>query len=100
MEASEITESIQHEEQESKEASEDDLKYIDWISKLPKSDEKRVISFGLYGNNFKYTNGAIENAKLAKVYFPGWTCRYYVTSDVAGEIKAELVSQGTYSFLP
>ncbi len=86
--------SIKHEEDELKEAAEDDLKYIDYISKLPTSSEKRYISFGLYGNNLRYTGGAIENAKLAKVYFPGWICRYYITSDVSMDIKNELSSQG------
>ena len=64
LEDSEVLESIAHEEQELREAAEDDLKYVDWISKLPPSSETRVISFGLYGNNYKYTNGAIENAKV------------------------------------
>ena len=64
VEDAEIVESVNHEEQEIREAAEDDLKYVDWISKLPTSTERRVISFGLYGNNFKYTNGAIENAKV------------------------------------
>ena len=91
---SDVVASIHHEEDEINEAAEDDLKYIDYISKLPSSTERRYISFGLYGNNLRYTGGAIENAKLAKVYFPGWTCRYYVTSDVSAEVKNELTSQG------
>ena len=90
----EVLASIKHEEDEIKEAAEDDLKYIDYISKLPSSTENRYISFGLYGNNLRYTGGALENAKLAKVYFPGWKCRYYVTSDVSADLKNELTSQG------
>ena len=44
--------------------------------------EKRVISFGLYGSKPKYNQGAIRNAELASIYFPGWICRFYATNDV------------------
>eukprot|EP00604_Paraphysomonas_vestita_P001180 CAMPEP_0174822884 /NCGR_PEP_ID=MMETSP1107-20130205/19402_1 /TAXON_ID=36770 /ORGANISM="Paraphysomonas vestita, Strain GFlagA" /LENGTH=409 /DNA_ID=CAMNT_0016043229 /DNA_START=101 /DNA_END=1327 /DNA_ORIENTATION=- len=64
------------------------------ITSLPTSHEKRVISFGLYGNNTKYTGGAIENSKLAKTYFPGWICRYYVTNDVPKSVIDTLVENG------
>ena len=42
----------------------------------------------------KYTRGAVENAKLAKIYFPGWICRYYVTEDVKTNIVDELKALG------
>ena len=42
---------------------------------------KRLICFSLWGNDVKYTSGAIENVKLAEIYYPGWTCRYYVSSE-------------------
>jgi hypothetical protein len=48
-------------------AQEQDENEIARIASLPKSHEKRVISFGLYGNNTKYTHGAIKNTELAKV---------------------------------
>jgi hypothetical protein len=41
------------------------------IHALPPSNEKRVISYGLYGKNPKYTRGAIRNAELVDSYFPG-----------------------------
>ena len=47
------------------------------IDTLPKSEEKRVISFALYGSDRKYTYGAIKNVELAKLYYPGWICRFY-----------------------
>ena len=37
---------------------------IERIKNLPRSDEKRVISFGLYGDNRKDTAGAIRNMEL------------------------------------
>jgi hypothetical protein len=46
--------------------------YISKIAMLPKSNETRVISFGLYGNQPRYTIGAIQNMELKKTYFPDW----------------------------
>lgn len=42
---------------------------------------KKVISYSLWGNLPKYWVGAMENIKDAKIFYPGWTCRFYV--DVA-----------------
>ena len=51
---------------------------------------KKVISFSLWGTNKKYTIGAIENAKLALEYYPGWICRYYIASSVPKEIISDM----------
>lgn len=86
---------IAHELEEEKQAKEEDDVYIQQISRFPTpSNEKRVISFGLYGSKPKYTIGAVRNAELAKVYFPGWVCRFYVTSDVPKDILAQLTALG------
>ena len=87
---SDVIESHNKEYKEEQEAIEQDKKYIIDISNYPKSTEKRVISFGLYGNKPKYINGAIRNAELSHIYFPGWVCRYYVTSDVPTEVLDKL----------
>ena len=42
---------------------------------------KKVISMNLYGDNPKYTLGAIRNAQLTPVFFPGWTLRVYTGKD-------------------
>lgn len=34
-----------------------------------------MISYGLYGDNPKYTLGAIRNAELVDTYFPGTSTR-------------------------
>lgn len=64
-----------------------------------KSKEKRVVSFGLYGNVTKYTKGAIENAKLCQSIFFDWICRFYCDGTVPRvlisqllELKAEVIS--------
>jgi hypothetical protein len=38
----------------------------------------KVIAFSLWGNDPKYTLGAIQNASLAKIVYPGWICRFYI----------------------
>jgi hypothetical protein len=76
-----VEDAIVKEEREAKEALEQDKKRLEIIKGYPVSEEKRVISYGLYGSNPKYTTGAIKNAELAKVYplFPSLSSfsRYY-----------------------
>ena len=43
---------------------------------------KQVISYSLYGNQLRFLVGAIKNAQLAQVFFPGFTVRYYVGASV------------------
>ena len=69
--------------------------YIKRIKELPKSTEKRVISFGLYGDNPKYTTGAIRNAELRDTYFPGWVCRFYVDDSVPKDVIVKLEDLGS-----
>ncbi len=90
-----VMEAIQHEIEEEKEAKEEDDKLIAEIGKYGNPhNEKRVISFGLYGSKPKYTVGAIRNVELQKIYFPGWICRFYVTSDVPKDVIDKLISLG------
>ena len=60
------------------------------IANFTHSSENRVISFGLYGNATKYCTGAVRNAELSLIYFPGWKCRFYITKDVPAEIVSRL----------
>lgn len=51
---------------------------------------KKVIAFSLWGNNFRYLGGALQNASLAKTFYPDWICRYYIgksTMNVSGFIN-------------
>lgn len=50
----------------------------------------KIISFSLWGNNPKYTIGAIRNAELSKSIYPGWTPRFYVGTSVPENIKDSL----------
>ena len=73
----------------------DYIRQIHALSPVSTSPEKKsVISFSLYGNNPKYVQGAIENAKLRDTYFPGWTLRYYVLPSFPAEKIKELKELG------
>lgn len=50
----------------------------------------KVISFSLWGDNLKYTVGAIKNAELAKTIYAGWVCRYYVGDSVPADCIQKL----------
>ena len=43
---------------------------------------RKLISFCLYGDSATYQQGAVENAKLAHVIYPGWSCRFYVSQEI------------------
>ena len=59
------------------------FRYLDSVEaakKVPVSGEsqRKVISMSLWGAKPRYTYGALRNAQLLPVYFPGWTLRFYV----------------------
>jgi hypothetical protein len=51
---------------------------------------KKIISFSLWGENTRYTYGALQNAHLARKVYPGWICRFYVGKTTPKEIVKEL----------
>jgi hypothetical protein len=53
---------------------------------------KKIISFSLWGNNPKYTIGAIKNAELGNIVYPDWVCRFYCGKSVPSEIISKLKS--------
>jgi Flp pilus assembly protein TadD len=62
----------------------------------------KVISFSLWGDNPKYTIGAIRNAIIAKEIYPDWKCIFHVGKSVPSDIidslrlnrNSELVFRG------
>lgn len=58
-------------------------------------EERRIISFSLWGSAPMYLRGAVLNAQLAKTVYPGWKCRFYVGKDVEESVRADLVSLGS-----
>jgi len=53
---------------------------------------KKIISFSLWGDNPKYTIGAIRNAELSKEIYPDWICRFYVGRSTPKNIINKLES--------
>ena len=51
---------------------------------------KRVIAFSLWGDQPKYTVGAVRNAVLARTVYPDWTCRFYVGASTPHDLVANL----------
>lgn len=50
----------------------------------------KVIAFSLYGDDPKYTKGAIRNSELYKKIFPGWEMWVYYNHTVPKEVLKEL----------
>lgn len=55
---------------------------------------KKIIAFSLWGNNPKYTLGAIRNAELIKTIYPGWVARFYIGLSTDPSIGKKLESLG------
>jgi len=51
---------------------------------------RKIISFSLWGDDNKYTIGAIKNAQLLNSIFPGWIARFYCGTSVPENIIKEL----------
>ena len=51
---------------------------------------RKIISFSLWGDDKKYTIGALRNAELASSIYPGWICRFYLGKSVPLDICEEL----------
>lgn len=39
---------------------------------------KKLICFSIWGNDYRYLGGALQNIELAQYYYPDWICRFYV----------------------
>jgi len=53
-----------------------------------------VISFSLYGDDPKYTVGALENIKIQPEIYPGWICKFYVNKNVPSIVIDEIIKLG------
>ena len=63
------------------------------IHALGATNEVRVISYGLYGADPRYTVGVVRNAQLAPLVYPGWRVRVYLDNTVPAAVRAESVAQ-------
>lgn len=56
--------------------------------------DRNIISFSLWGNQAKYLDGAVQNARLANDIYPGWCCRFYIDESVPVATKSRLRDYG------
>lgn len=54
----------------------------------------KVVSFSLWGDNLKYTIGAIKNCELVNSVYPGWVSRFYIGTSTPLEIVRKLEKLG------
>lgn len=52
------------------------------------------ISFSLYNDLPKYCEGAIRNARLAKRFYPGWVCIFWIDDTVPADVDRALRDLG------
>ena len=52
----------------------------------------KVISYSLWGQNPKYTIGALRNAEIASEIYPEWMCKFFVGQDVPKNKVSKLES--------
>jgi len=57
---------------------------------------EKIIAFSLWGNDTRYTHGAIRNTQLAKQVYPGWRCVFYTDGTVPAHISETIVESGGY----
>lgn len=57
------------------------LESVETVKKVKPTPDRalrKIISMSLWGGKPRYIYGALRNAQLLPVYFPGWTLRFYV----------------------
>jgi hypothetical protein len=52
--------------------------------------KKKIISFSLWGGESKYSVGALCNAEIAKIIYPGWICRFYCGESAPAHVVEQL----------
>lgn len=61
-----------------------------------RQDLKWSISFSLYGRDYKYLQGALENTILCRAIYPEWAIVFYLGQDVPAEFVRELRYRADY----
>ena len=56
----------------------------------------RVVSYSLWGDNPKYNTGALRNAELVQLLYPGWQARFYVGTNTPPETIEGLQDRGAF----
>ena len=56
--------------------------------------ERNIIAFSLFGTQWRYLKGALNNAIVARYLYPGWTPRFYVDDSVPADTVQALLQEG------
>lgn len=67
---------------------------FNWHGRCGVAGYKCVVSFGMYGSQRMYTQGAIINSELVKTVFPGWITRFYHDASVPADVLQQLRDNG------
>ena len=51
---------------------------------------KKVISFSIWGNGYRYLGGALQNVELAKHFYPEWVSRFYIGKSTSEDFISKL----------
>ncbi len=60
----------------------------------PADPSLNIIAFSLWGDDAKYLDGALQNARLAPGIYPGWTCRFHCDETVPQPVRDQLKALG------
>jgi tetratricopeptide (TPR) repeat protein len=60
----------------------------------PTRPQQNIVAFSLWGAKRLYVEGAIANAHLVRMLYPGWTCRVYLDDSVPREACEALDDAG------
>jgi len=60
---------------------------------------KKVICFSLWGNDYRYNGGSLQNVDLAKIYYPDWICRFYIGKSTPTRLVEELKSNSNVEII-
>jgi methyltransferase family protein len=52
----------------------------------------KVISIPVFGPDPMYSHGALANAELARLHYPGWVCRFHVGDSVEAAVVSKLAA--------
>lgn len=71
------------------------LRYISYKkTDFVQQNSSKVIAMSVYGNIPKFTMGAIRNAQILPIYFPGWTLRVYVANPNSNDTEKKWIVPG------
>ena len=58
------------------------------------TDPRLIISLSVFGNDPLFTRGAVNNVKVARLVYPGWTVRIYVDKTVPKKDIDDMLNEG------